>query len=609
MSWIYTVLVAGLLFSPQESPVSYAENIVQDQPVVVETAVRDDSEHFEQVYPLTANGRVCLSNVNGSVIVEAWDRNEVKVEYTKTADAKDRLGDIEVRIDSRPDYLSIEADLGNWKKDKGGWRQNGKLQVEFHLMVPRGASLNEIETVNGSVSVSNFTNLTKVSAVNGGVNAANLRGTASLSTVNGEISAEFDRLEAGSKVNLSTVNGAARILIPSDSNATFKVDSLNGNITNDFNLPVRKGKYVGRDLYGKVGTGDVIVKLSSVNGPLTISRKNDGKSLSPAVNLLPQKKDDDWDDASDEDAMIDSEKLNKDIAKSVKTAQKELVRIQPEIAKVTAEAVKVVQSDELKHAIKDAIRQKAVIAKVVNAGFMTSVPRFEKKSASFPVKGVPKVTVAAEGCAVSVRGWDKNEVQYRVVQFADARNASPLVMTEDHSDSAVNIRVNDPERGGNVRIEVFVPKKSNLKITTNGGIRLEGVSGDVELVGGDESVNVRDVDGKLRVVTTDGRIRVLGFKGEVDAESTDGMINLEGEFQKLTAHTNAGPVILTLPETAAADLEANCPDIKGDGISVSRTSTSDEVSRYRIGAGGPLFRIDAGGEIRVRGKSILVASL
>src|SRR5207247_6591131 len=110
-----------------------------------------ESEHFEHTYPLNANGRVSLSNVNGSVIVDAWDRNEVKVEYTKTGDSKERLADVEVRIDSRPDYLSIETDYGDWKKDRGGWRMNNKLQVDFHLMVPRGAALNEVETVNGSV--------------------------------------------------------------------------------------------------------------------------------------------------------------------------------------------------------------------------------------------------------------------------------------------------------------------------------------------------------------------------------------------------------------------------------------------------------------------------
>ena len=38
-----------------------------------------------------------------------------------------------------------------------------------------------------------------------------------------------------------------------------------------------------------------------------------------------------------------------------------------------------------------------------------------------------------------------------------------------------------------------MPRKSNLKISSKGEIRLEDVSGDVELSGGEESINVATV--------------------------------------------------------------------------------------------------------------------
>src|SRR5205823_8486246 len=151
-------------------------------------------------------------------------------------------------------------------------------------------------------------------------------------------------------INLSTVNGKVNLVIPSDSSATVKADSLNGNISNDFGLPVRKGRYVGRDLYGRIGNGDVNIHLSSVNGALAIGHKNDGKSLSPAVDLLPQKKDgdDDWD--SGNTAVADTAKMNKDIAKAVKASEKavakasvdvnvQVQKMQPEIAKITTESI------------------------------------------------------------------------------------------------------------------------------------------------------------------------------------------------------------------------------------------------------------------------------
>ena len=643
MSWLYTIVFAGLMLSSQESSVPPSDTGTEVCPAAVEKLKIDETEKFEQTYPLSAGGRVNISNVNGSITVEAWDRNEVKLEYSKIADTKERLADVEVRIDAKPDYFSVETDYGNWKTGNGDrWKNGGKLSVEFHLMVPRGAVLNEVETVNGSVMVSNFVNITKVSAVNGSVNATNIRGTANLSTVNGEVKADFDRLETGSKISLETVNGRVNLVIPSDSNATVRADSLNGSISNDFGLPVRKGKYVGRDLYGRLGSGEIQIKLNSVNGGLSIGRKPDGKNLSPATNLLPQKQkdEDDWDKDDEDDPEfkssvrhINTVKLNKEVAKAVKEstkvsaialadAQRELKMIQPELAKITAESVglaaEVMKSAQVKTAVKDAMMQRATIARLADVAFFPSMPRVEMKSESIAVKGVPKVIVEAKGCSVTIRGWEKSEVKYRVTQFSDPRNRESVKISEDHTDSTVTLKLENPSydaRNGNffdearrVKIEIFVPRKSNLKITANGEIRLEGVSGEIDLTGSDESLNVRDVDGKLRVSSSAGRIRVIGFKGEILAESSDGMISLEGDFQKMRARSSDGPILLTLPEGTQADLDATCDQINGEGIALARIGGDEKLSKYRIGKGGSQFHVETQGAIRVRGSGMLQES-
>ena len=307
MSWLYSLVFAGLLFSGGTDPLPAFKDAQAQINDVVKAATQDETERIEKTFPLNPDGRVSVSNVNGSITVNAWDRNEVQLVAIKTADSRERLADVDIRIDARQDRITIETDYGD---NRNTWRNGGKLNVDYQLSVPRGAVLNEIETVNGSVAVADFTNMTKVSAVNGTVRASNLRGTANLSTVNGEVAADFERLEPSSRITLSTVNGRVNLTIPSDSNATLKADSLNGNIANDFGLPVRKGQYVGRDMYGKLGSGDVQIKLDSVNGGLTIKRRNDGKALSPATNLLNQKSEDgDWDDESSNDTESDSGKF------------------------------------------------------------------------------------------------------------------------------------------------------------------------------------------------------------------------------------------------------------------------------------------------------------
>ncbi|MDQ3712097.1 MAG: DUF4097 family beta strand repeat-containing protein, partial [Acidobacteriota bacterium] len=258
MSWLYTVIFAGLMFSSGNDLPQASKNFTDSN---VQAIVRqDETERFEQTYPLNSNGRVSVSNVNGSITLETWDKNEVKLEYVKTADNRERLSEVEIRIEGRQDSFSVETNFEKWKRSDGKWNKNNRFDIQYRLIVPRNAILDEIETVNGSVSITGAGNFTKASAVNGQVRANNLRGTANLSTVNGTVEADFNELQAGSRISLNTVNGTVNLTIPSDANATVKADTLNGNITNDFGLPVRKGEYVGRDLYGKIGSGDVQIR-------------------------------------------------------------------------------------------------------------------------------------------------------------------------------------------------------------------------------------------------------------------------------------------------------------------------------------------------------------
>jgi DUF4097 and DUF4098 domain-containing protein YvlB len=481
------------------------------------------------------------------------------------------------------------------------------------------------------VTVSDFVNFTKISAVNGSVRATNLRGTANLSTVNGEVAADFDRLETGSKIALNTVNGRVNLLIPSDANVTIKADSLNGAIVNDFGLPVRKGQYVGRDLYGKVGTGDVQIKLESVNGGLSVKRRNDGKSVNPATNLLQLKG---GDEDKDEDNEEDNEnspavaKINKGAVRAaarvqvdvqrqtaiaMREAQKEIVKIKPELAKIDAEAMKesmkAINSAEIQAQIQKGMeQQRDVLAALRDANFIVGFPRIEAKSESFAVKGVPKVTIDAAGCSVRVRGWDKSEVKYSVTQFSDYRDRTPIQVTQDHTDSSVNIKVvNDSKKGSfyndlsRSRIEVFVPRSSNLKIVSNGEIRLEGVSGELEVVGGDESVNIRDSDGTLTVSNEDGRVRILGFRGDVDASTVDGDIFLEGDFKSISGKASSGTMTVTLPEGSNALFTSNT-EVTAEGFNLIH----DGKKSWRLGSGGASYNfVFADGSLIVRNSSLL----
>ena len=79
MSWLFTILFAGLVYTSQGNAVSTPENRSETPPAAVIPAV-DETEKFERSYPLNANGRVNISNVNWTSVIEAWDGSEVKLE-------------------------------------------------------------------------------------------------------------------------------------------------------------------------------------------------------------------------------------------------------------------------------------------------------------------------------------------------------------------------------------------------------------------------------------------------------------------------------------------------------------------------------------------------
>lgn len=621
MSWLYTMIFAGLMFSSESNlPATQNTNYIETKTIVK----FDETEKFEQTYALNADGRVSVSNVNGSITIETWDNNQVKLEAVKIADSKERLTEVEIKIDSKPASFSVETDYGNGN----GWRNNGKIEVQYRLTVPRNAVLNEIETVNGSISIINAHNLTKASAVNGGIKATNLRGTTNLSTVNGTVEADFDQLQSGSKISLNTVNGTVNLTVPSDANATLRADSVNGNITNDFGLPVRKGQYVGRDLYGKLGSGDVQIRLNSVNGALSIKRKADGKNVNPATNLLQQKsEDDDWneDENNDSDTANRAAKSQKEVEKEVKAVEKEAAKINSDVEKITSESMvgiapviseaminvrPAISEETLKKFDEARRKQQESLAKLSEINWNAASPVIERKTEVFTVKGTPKVTVDAKNCAVKVRGWDRSEVKYAVTKISKDRTQSPLDLKTENTDSEVKITVaNADTTAGDfnqIIIEVFVPKKSNLKVVTNREIRLEGVSGEIDLSGADASVNVRDSDGILNVKTADGKIRVIGFKGEIISQTADGEMELDGDFLKISAQTVDGKIVLTLPETVNAVLNSNV-EIESEGFNLVRES--ENVMRWRIGKGNSVYNLKTvDGQIFVRNAKVLKVS-
>ncbi|HYP54093.1 MAG TPA: hypothetical protein VEQ42_11165, partial [Pyrinomonadaceae bacterium] len=306
--------------------------VAQQQPAT--TPSREEfREEFHQSYPLSPTGRVSLENINGSVRITGWERNEVKLDAVKRSHTRERLAEAEIRVETTADALRIKTRYPerSFIQDGNGRRYEDPASVDYTLTVPRGARLEGIALINGSLDIEGVNGDVHGSSINGRVTARGLTARTKLSTVNGTTEAVFTQLGEPGVVELSSVNGAVQVTIPSDANAEVKANTVHGQITNDFGLPVRRGRFVGRDLAGVLGRGGTLLRLSNVNGTVRITRANDGKQQSTVRNLLSEARADDEDEPEGPDEVEIgpgevSAEVNREVAREVAKAQREAER-------------------------------------------------------------------------------------------------------------------------------------------------------------------------------------------------------------------------------------------------------------------------------------------
>lgn len=601
MTWIYTITFLGLLFANGGNAVEQPLHIQPSPTVSIENtfAAFDEKETFDQTYPFSSEGTVKISNINGSITLKAWDKDQIQLSVVKSAKTKEGLADLEVNINADQNYFHIDAGYqrGQWRGNKDEIGSNSR--IDMILSVPRNAVLDEIGTVNGKIDLSGFSNRTKVSAVNGEVTARDLRGSAELSTVNGVVTAEFAVLNSGDRISLNTVNGEANLIIPSDSDATIRANSLNGKISNDFGLPVNKGQFVGRDMDGKLGNGAAQLKLDSVNGDLSVTRKKDGKTPKAVVAIT--RGDRSTSAGAIRNAAI-SDRINREMAAASADVERQTAiamkaaqaQIEQSMNSKEFEKIREMNFDKLKMQFDAKRMQRAM-------RWPGNVPSIQRTERSFKVKGKAKVTINAPNCAVTVRGWEKDEVRYVVTRIGGDLADKTANVNDNANDDNITINVGGGDDDDLDRLEVFVPQKTDLDIMTGGEVRLDGVSGELNIKGGDGEINVRDSSGKLMLSVVDADVRVLGFTGDLTSNNGDGDIYLEGDFARVDSTSGDGIVTLTIPKDFSGTIDSNNAIQAG-----SLGFTKEGENSLRMGSGTKLYKFSFGdGTLKIRDRESL----
>jgi len=220
------------------------------------------NDEFVRRVPLRSGGVFALSNVNGTVEVGAWEKEEVEIRARKfTRGNSADLGRVQIVVDNQPNEVSVRT---LYPESEGI-----DVSVEYHIRVPARVVLRRVETINGSVSVRGVSGAGLLRSVNGNVELLEGAGRFDARSTNGNVHIELNQLPPGSPISIETVNGNVVLALPANADAELDILSMNGDFRSE--LPVMlNGKLSSHDFRGRLGRGGDAVKVRTVNGGIRV---------------------------------------------------------------------------------------------------------------------------------------------------------------------------------------------------------------------------------------------------------------------------------------------------------------------------------------------------
>ncbi len=194
---------------------------------------------------------------------------------------------------------------------------------------------------------------------------------------------------------------------------------------------------------------------------------------------------------------------------------------------------------------------------------------------------------------ISVVGWNRDEIliEAKVAAHAhtDAEAAEVVAGIEIHTDGEIHATHqgrNQSWRGNAwwVSYRLHVPRRSNVDLEAhNGGISIEGVTGDLTFDTTNGGIGLKDVGGDVRGETTNGGVRVelSGDRWEgagLDVETTNGGVKVlvpDGYNARLETGTTNGGLEVDFPLTLQGKIGRKIEVDLGSGGKTLRVMTTN----------------------------------
>jgi len=205
---------------------------------------------------------------NGGIVVEGWDRNEIRVRAIVRGNAREAA-----RARELAGLVQVQAGGGRvYATGPDNMRREG-WSVSYRINVPRKNDL-DLRASNGGITIVDVTGNMRFDTTNGGVKLQNIGGRVNGETRNGGLNVMLSGNRwVGEGLDVETSNGGVTLSLPDNYNAELETRTVNGGLRIDFPITVQ-GELTGRrGLTTTLGSGGPLVRVRTTNGGVKISRR------------------------------------------------------------------------------------------------------------------------------------------------------------------------------------------------------------------------------------------------------------------------------------------------------------------------------------------------
>lgn len=261
-------------------------------------------EHISKQYTLqkTSAGILAVYNLEGSVKVEGYAGDQIRIEADKTLYARSKeileQGEKETKLgfeqvgDSVVAYISEPWDTRphDWHNDN--WNDRRRIEyrchIEYTIKVPFATNI-RVSTVNdGNIIVQDVAGTLHVNNVNGGIKILNAKNTTWAHTINGDLTVNYS-VNPAQESSFYTLNGTLTAVFQPGLSADIRLKTMNGGYYTDFddllvlpaNIALSQDKRRDGTLYRinkntdvRIGSGGKLFKFETLNGNIYIKKQS-----------------------------------------------------------------------------------------------------------------------------------------------------------------------------------------------------------------------------------------------------------------------------------------------------------------------------------------------